>query len=139
MKICLYQFFVYICVVKVIKHTNTQTMTKINIQELSGCEIKMIAELLQNYATERFKHPFWTNSGVELIKYSNSINACLIDDKYNVLMMNGYNLEGFYTLPHSGIIGFLDELLDYKKQVERKGSQLDSEDARFLQDIQNRI
>lgn len=44
MKICLYQFFVYICDVKVIKHTKTQTMKQKRI--ITFMDVKIILAIL---------------------------------------------------------------------------------------------
>lgn len=41
----------------------------------------------------------------------NSGNVYLFDEDGNVAMMNGDNLEMFYTTPDKGIEGFYDELM----------------------------
>ncbi|MDP3066216.1 MAG: hypothetical protein Q8N08_05690 [Methanobacteriaceae archaeon] len=44
-------------------------------------------------------------------------------------MMNGEELESFYTLPYSGAEGFKDELAD----LDRDG--MDAEDISFMVDL----
>jgi hypothetical protein len=53
-------------------------------------------------------------------------NVFLTDENFNVLMLNGDNLEGFYNSPYSGHEGFFEEL------IEEWNEDWDKEDSEWL-------
>jgi hypothetical protein len=84
-------------------------MTTTNLADFGRRELQMAGKLLQHYAAGRYEHPFWTDSGVQVMMNQQSGNVFLTDDDSNVLMMNGFRLEAWYTLPYSGKEGFFED------------------------------
>jgi len=84
-------------------------MTTTNLADFGRRELQMAGELLQHYAARRFEHPYWTNSGVQLMMNKKSGKVFLTDVAGNVLMMNGFKLEPWYSLPYSGEEGFFED------------------------------
>jgi hypothetical protein len=87
-------------------------MTTTNLSEFGYRELDMAADLLKAYANGKNSCPYFSDEGVQVMMNTNSGNVFLTDSDYNVLMMNGDKLEGFYTSPYSGKEGFFDDLLN---------------------------
>ena len=73
---------------------------------------------------------------VRLAFNKNSGYVFLVNDDCQVAMMNGNNLECFYTSPYDGREGFIDELFD--DYMEDKDSW-HIEDAEWLLDIKSNL
>lgn len=87
-------------------------MTTTNLAEFGYREIALAGEILTAYANRKNSCPYFTGEGVQLMMNINSGNVFLTDDDFNVLMMNGDNLEGFYSTPYEGHEGFFKDLLN---------------------------
>lgn len=87
-------------------------MTTTNLADFGYRELAMAGEILTAYADRKDSCPYFTGEGVQLMMNKNSGNVFLTDDDYNVLMMNGSKLEGFYVTPYEGHEGFFEDLLN---------------------------
>jgi hypothetical protein len=87
-------------------------MTTTNLAEFGNRELKIAAKLLTAYADGNFECPYFMDNGVQVMMNTDSGNVFLTNDDYQVLMMNGNELEGFYSSPYEGHEGFIDELID---------------------------
>ena len=87
-------------------------MTTTNLAEFGRREISIAGQILTAYADCKEICPYFTNDGVRLMMNTNSGNVFLTDEDYNVLMMNGSKLEGFYSTPYAGHEGFFEDLLN---------------------------
>jgi hypothetical protein len=103
-------------------------MTTTNLAEFGRRELQMLGELLQHYAANQYVHPYWTNTQVQAMYNRHSGNVFLVDEDYNVLMMNGFKLEAFYTLPYNGDEGFIEDFSQDEDDYNR-------EDWEYLQSI----
>jgi hypothetical protein len=86
-------------------------MTTTNLADFGYRELSMAGTLLTAYAENPSVCPYFTNEGVQLMLNQNSGNVFLTDSDYNVLMMNGDKLEGFYSSPYEGKEGFYSDLV----------------------------
>ena len=99
-------------------------MTTTNLAEFGYRELAIAGEILTAYADRKEICPYFTGDGVQLMMNKNSGNVFLTDEDCNVLMMNGDNLEGFYSTPYEGHEGFLDDLLnEWNKNWENPDSE----------------
>jgi len=88
-------------------------------------ELKLAGELLSALKTEKDKTKF-LGDGVAVEFNPKSGHVFLIDEDLNVAMMNGDNLEDFFSCPECGHEGFLDEMKhngnkeckEYFKQIQ---------------------
>jgi len=87
-------------------------------------ELREAAKLL-NAFTETNKSGLNDNVAIELNPSSG--NVFLVDEDYNVAMMNGDKLEQWYSCPYCGHEGFKEDMqhepenkecLDYLKEIE---------------------
>ena len=95
----------------------TNTITTTNIAEFGHTELMEASEILKAYAKGHYNHPYFYGEP-QLMMNKNSGFVFLVDDGGeggNVLMLNGEELEGFYTSPYEGMEGFFSELLDQYK------------------------
>ena len=95
-----------------------------DISEFGSRERRMAAEILAQPLPNGF-----ADSGVKLAMNKNSGCVFLVNDDYQVAMMNGDKLDIFHTLPDGGAEGFLIDLLD-----EYTPDDLNGEDARYLRE-----
>lgn len=72
----------------------------------------------------------FNEDNVKLAFNKNSGYVFLVNDDYQVAMMNGNNLECFYTSPYDGHEGFLSDLL------EEVDDSWHPDDIEWLNDIQ---
>lgn len=99
-------------------------MTTTNLAEFGYREIGIAGKILTAYADRKDACPYFTGEGVQLVMNKNSGNVFLADDNYNVLMMNGSKLEGFYITPYEGHEGFLEDLLsDWSEDWNNEDSE----------------
>lgn len=81
---------------------NTRDMSRFGYIEL-----KEAARLLNAYIEAKKDI---LNDGVAIEFNPNSGNVFLVDEDYNVAMMNGDNLETWYTCPHCGYEGVFEDM-----------------------------
>ena len=86
---------------------NTQDLSRLGFQE-----IHQLGNMLKAYAAAPI-----LEEGVKWEYNPNSGNVCLVDDDFNVAMMNGNNLERHYNCPYCGFEGFAE---DFKERKEKK-------------------
>ena len=95
-----------------------------NMADFGSRERNMAAELLAAELPWGF-----SNEGVRLAMNKNSGFVFLVNDDYQVAMMNGNELAIFHTTPYEGHEGFLEDLLD-----EYSPDDLNGEDVRYLRE-----
>jgi hypothetical protein len=95
-----------------------------NMADFGSRERKMAAELLAAQLPDGF-----SNEGVRLAMNKNSGYVFLMNDDYQVAMMNGNELAIFHTTPYEEHEGFLEDLLD-----EYSPDDLNGEDVRYLRE-----
>jgi len=93
-----------------------------NLADFGSRERHMAAELLAHTLPDNF-----SDSGVRIAFNMNSGCVFLVNDDYQVAMMNGGSLEIFHSTPYEGHEGFLSDLLD-----EYSPDDLNSEDTDYL-------
>lgn len=103
--------------------TNTYTE---NMADFGFREIKMLKDILVAWVENGLPDNFG-RAGVKPAMNMNSGYVFLVNEEYQVAMMNGDNLEEFYTLPYSGIEGFLADIV-----AENNPNDLHSDDKEFV-------
>lgn len=106
--------------------------TTTNIAEFGTSEILEASEILMAYAKGQYEHPYF-NGEPQLMMNKNSGFVFLVDDGGeggNVLMLNGEDLEGFFTSPYEGLEGFFSELL-----VGYKRGDMNQEDVEWFEQL----
>jgi len=93
---------------------NTQDLSKFGYRELD-----LAGDLLKALKTDKDKTRF-LGEGIVVEFNPNSGNVFLVDSDYNVAMMNGDNLEDFFTCPYCGHEGFLEDMKHTPKDKECK-------------------
>ena len=89
----------------------------------SGDPVSAMTPLARDY----FAQYGYSGSYVKVGFNANSGNVFLMDDDYNVLMMNDGKLDLFITTPYSGEEGFYDDLMDIYDELEEEDQEyLDS-------------
>lgn len=86
-------------------------MTTTDLSDFGHRELEMLEELLCAMRTQGLPNDF-EDCEVTPVMNQYSGNVFLSNSEYQVAMMNGDNLESFYTLSYSGEEGFVDELYD---------------------------
>jgi hypothetical protein len=84
--------------------TNTQDLSEFDIVELHEA-----GKLLSTLKTEKDKTEY-LSSGVKVEFNRNSGNVFLVDENCNVAMMNGDDLEDFFSCPICGHEGFKEDM-----------------------------
>ena len=93
-----------------------------NLSDFGAQERKILADLLAAPWPENF-----SNAGVKAAFNRLSGFVFLLNDDYQVLLLNGDRAEIFLTTPYEGIEGFLQDIInDYEP------SELQSDDVEFL-------
>ena len=96
------------------KNMNTQDLSSFGYRELD-----MAGDLLKTYKqTSTSTNVKWKGidktrffgEGVSVEFNPNSGNVFLVDEDYNVALMNGDNLEDFFSCPICGHEGFLEDM-----------------------------
>lgn len=83
-------------------------ITTTNFAEFGWRERKMAAELLVASCDKGFPENF-EDEEVTIMMNKNSGNVFFTNSEFQVAMMNGEDLENFYTLPYSGEEGFKED------------------------------
>lgn len=102
-------------------------MTEYYTEDLSkfgARERDMLGDILKQPLPDTF-----SGSGVKPAMNMGSGYVFLVNDDYQVAMMNGDTLEVFHTTPYDGHEGFITDLLD-----EYTPDDLNGEDARYIYD-----
>ena len=73
-------------------------------------ELRMAAELLTAYTAGGKRGELSLGDGVAVHMNTNSGNVFLSDEDFSVAMMNGDNLEMFYSCPECGEEGFAEDI-----------------------------
>ena len=84
---------------------NTRDLSKFGHRER-----EMAGDLLKALGNKNDKTKFFGNEGIAVEFNPNSGNVFLVDEDYNVAMMNGEDLEDFYSCPNCGHEGFLEDM-----------------------------
>jgi hypothetical protein len=82
--------------------------TTTNLSDFGHRELHMAGQLLMAISSG-LPTDFY-DDGVHVMMNQNSGNVFLTNNDYQVAMMNGNDLESFYSCPICGHEGFLDEL-----------------------------
>lgn len=82
-----------------------------NLADFGFREIKMLSEILNAWVSNGLPDDFDTQC-VRAAFNRNSGYVFLVNESYEVAMMNGEVLECFYTTPYEGREGFLEDLLE---------------------------
>jgi len=101
--------------------------TTTNLADFAYREIKMARDLLDAWVNNGLPEDFEQN-GVTVMMNMNSGNVFLTNDEFQVAMLNGDELESFYTSPYEGREGFFDDLLDEYEDMHK-------EDKEWFRDI----
>lgn len=89
---------------------NTYTENMADIMSCSN-ERKEVLAIMQAWDENGLPTDFY-EEGVKFAFNKNSGYVFLVNDDYQVCMMNGDKLEVFYTSPYEGHEGFIDDLFD---------------------------
>jgi hypothetical protein len=103
-------------------------ITTTDFSKFGNRERHMATELLNAWESQGLPDDFYDNE-VQIMMNSDSGNVFLINEDYQVAMMNGDKLESCYTTPYEGHEGFKDEL----QELDRES--LNHEDLEYLIDI----
>lgn len=95
-----------------------------NLAEFGARERKIAGKLLSANLPDTFD-----NSGIKLAFNKSSGYVFLVNDDYQVAMLNGDELEVFHSTPYEGLEGFLSDLID-----ENDPEDLNGEDVRYILD-----
>lgn len=104
-------------------------MTTTNLSDFGYRELAMLEELLKAMREQGLPDDFSDDEVVPMMN-QNSGNVFLTNSDYQVAMMNGKDLESFYTLSYHGDEGFLDELI-----IDYDNGNIQEEDFEQLADI----
>ena len=104
-------------------------MTTTDLTKFGSRERRMAEELLRAWRKQGLPEDFYEEE-VTITMNQNSGNVFLTNADYDVAMMNGDNLESFYTCPSCGHEGFLE---DMEHEPE------DEECSRYLEEIKGGV
>ena len=90
-------------------------MTTTDLSKFGAREREMASELL-NAMSKGLPEDFY-DVGVQIMMNKSSGNVFLTNSEYQVAMMNGDELESFYTTPYEGREGFFEELKEEYKDM----------------------
>lgn len=85
-----------------------------DLSEFGFIELEESAILL----TEYVKNTSILDNGVKLELNRDSGKVFLVDENYNVAMMNGNKLEKFYSCPYCGHEGFKEDMQHEAEDIE---------------------
>lgn len=85
------------------------TITTTDLSKFGSRERLMVEELLKAWREQGLPDDFNDDEVVPMMN-ANSGNVFLTNADYQVAMMNGDDLESFYTCPECGHEGFKDEM-----------------------------
>ena len=102
-------------------------MTTTDLSKFGRYERAELVKLINAWNTQGLPKDFY-NDEVTPMMNTHSGNVFLTNSDYQVAMMNGHDLESFYSLPYSGHEGFADKLkADYEN-----GNIDNEEDIEYL-------
>jgi hypothetical protein len=104
--------------------------TTTNLADFGYREFDMAADLLKAFANGKGPSNFDLD-GVTLMMNQNSGNVFLTNSEYQVLMMNGDDLEIWHFTPYNGHEGFAEEL---KADYEANPDNWHEDDIQYLID-----
>ena len=107
----------------------TNNIVTADLSEFGYREIKQAQELLTAYVKQGSPSEFF-DQGIRIMFNQHSGFVFLTNEEYQVLMMNGDELEMFYSLPYSGEEGFADEL---RELYEEDKEYFHEEDIEYMQ------
>ena len=99
-----------------------------NLAEFGYREIEMLSDLLNAWMKDGLPDGF-DQSGIKPAMNKLSGYVFLINDEFQVAMLNGDELEIFHSFPYSGAEGFLSELIE-----EHDPASLNKEDVEYVID-----
>ena len=99
-----------------------------NLADFGLREIRLLNDILSAWLSTGLPEPF-DNTGVKPALNKNSGYVFLVNDDYQVAMLNGGRLELFHSLPYSGYEGFLSDLI-----TEYCPGALDEDDVQYIRD-----
>lgn len=86
----------------------TQEITTTDLADFGFRELHEAGNLLKAYASNGIEG--FTHDKVRVMMNRNSGNVFLVNSDYQVAMMNGNDLELFYSCPECGHEGFIDDM-----------------------------
>lgn len=105
---------------------NTQDLSKFGHREL-----KIAADLLKAYKEPYLDKTDYLGEGIKVEFNPNSDNVFLIDEDFNVAMMNGKYLEDWFYCPNCGHEGFKEDMHHGEDDAECR-EYLESIDIRAI-------
>lgn len=104
--------------------SNTRDLSQFGYRELEES-----AKLLTAYTSREHDKTERLTDGIAIEFNPNSGNVFLVDEDFNVAMMNGDDLEDFYSCPECGNEGFKDDMKNGEKCCkEYAGVEADEEE-----------
>ena len=103
-------------------------ITTTNLSDFGHREREMATDLLNAWRDQGLPNDF-DDIDVNIMMNFHSGNVFLTNAEYQVAMLNGDELQSFYTLPYSGNEGFLEDFEDYEQD------DLHRDDWEYLQQI----
>ena len=106
-----------------------QEITTTDLSKFGWREKRMAMELLQAAIEQGLPDDF-EDDGTTIMMNMDSGNVFFTNDEYQVAMMNGTNLESFYSCPNCGSEGFKEDI-DWDEEIGecRQCSPKDIEEA----------
>ena len=108
-------------------------MTTTDFSQFGNRELGMAAELLTAYSENnltQLARDYFDNSEITVMMNQNSGNVFLTNSDYQVLMMNGDDLDLFIVTPYNGNEGFMNDLIDEYEDMH-------NEDKEYLLSMMN--
>ena len=105
--------------------------TTTNFADFGWRERKLAADLLVASCEQGFPDDF-EDDEVVIMMNQNSGNVFFTNAEFQVAMMNGDDLESFYSTPYSGYEGFADEL---RGMYEEDSDSWNQDDIDYLIDL----
>lgn len=106
-------------------------MTTTDLSQFGRRELAEAAKLLEAWSNNKFPDDFDAD-GVQLMMNQNSGNVFLTNSDCQVAMLNGNDLESFYSSPYEGREGFFDDLLEEYPEMHREDQEWFKEIAENL-------
>lgn len=95
-----------------------------NMADIMACprERRMVLEILQAWESGGLPDDF-DQTNVRFAFNKNSGNVFLVNDEYQVAMVEGICLESFYTSPYEGKEGFFTDLMSEYADMHREDQE----------------
>lgn len=116
--------------------SNSNVYTE-NMADIMSCdrERAMVLEIMQVWDKDGLPDNFY-DDGVKFAFNRNSGYVFLVNDEYQCLMLNGDELELYYSSPYEGHEGFINDLFD--EYMEDKDAWHE-DDIEWLKDIKSNL